>query len=127
MKREEATLSATAPLVLRIQWDGKEYLYNPSKVTVQSAIAIRDYTGMGMKTWEKAIDDADPRALQALLFAIKAQNGERAAIQTLDFSVSEFFDEVNRALREAIAERIASVRKDALGDEDEDPTETATS
>ena len=113
-------------LTLTIEWEGKSYTYNPAAVSVKTAIAIKDYTGWGLRSWEKAVNDADPRALQALLFAIKAQNGEPCSIASLvDFNPVDFFEECERAGTAALTAEIE--RQRAVDDADDvDPTETAT-
>lgn len=110
-------------LTISVEWEGKTYQYSPSLIDIRTAIAIKDYTGLGMRSWERAVDDADPQALQCLLFAIKAQAGERVPIASLEFSPVEFFAEINRAALEAVAAAAAEARE--AGELDEDPTGTA--
>ena len=90
---------------MKIKWDGRVYEYDPAQIDVNTGIKIREHTGMGIRSWERAIDDADPVALQALLWVIKEQNGERTPIRTLNFSVVDFHAAIMEAALEELAGR----------------------
>lgn len=62
-----------------INWLGKAYAYD-QKVTVEDAITIFDHTGLGVISWQVAINDAKPRAVQALMWLLKSRNGEPCEI-----------------------------------------------
>lgn len=89
-----------------IQWDGHDYQYDPRAIDVKTAMVIKDRTGWGMRTWEKQIDDGDPLALQLLLWAIKGQNDEPCDPSQLNFSMSDFYGEINRAAVAELSEQI---------------------
>ena len=75
---------------ISIAWDDKTYVYDPNRIDVKTAIVIKGHTGWGLKSWADALEDADPLAVQALLWAVKQQNSEPCAIGELNFGVVEF-------------------------------------
>ena len=92
-----------------ISFSGQEYEYDPAAIDVPTAIAIRDHTGMGMRSWEKAIDDADPVALQALFWVIKRQNGENVPLKTLNFAINEFYAAIRDASVKELVDKLAAL------------------
>lgn len=102
-----------------IKFAGQEYEYDPAGIDVKTAIAIRDHTGMGIRSWQKAIDDADPLALQALLWVVKDQNGERVPIRTLNFAVVEFFEAVVDAARRELVDRLVALAERGEASDDD--------
>lgn len=80
-----------------LHFEGQTYDYDVNKLSVQTAIAIKAHTGLGLKSWVDAITDGDPLAIQALFFAIKQQNGERLVLADLDFDLMAFMQEFGRA------------------------------
>lgn len=65
---------------LEIEWDGQEYGYDPEEIDMPTATTIKDHTGWGLKTWSKEVDEMNPIALNALLYAIKRQNGDKTVL-----------------------------------------------
>ena len=108
-----------------IKFGGVDYEYDEHKIDVQTGIAIRDHTGLGLRSWEKAIDDADPVALQALYWVVLRQNGDNRPIRTLNFSTLEFYEAVCEAARRELAEKTAAKLAEMDEAEGTDPTETA--
>jgi len=94
---------------LIIKFSGAEYEYDPAKIDVATAMTIRDHTGMGIRSWEKAIDDADPLALQALFWVVLKQNGERRTLKTLDFSVVEFYQAIVEASKQELVDKLTAL------------------
>lgn len=110
-----------------VKFGDAEYDYEPSRIDVRTAITIREHTGMGMRSWEKAIDDADPLALQGLLWAMKIQAGERVTHpRQLNFSPVDFYTAVAAAAAEELTAKIeAEIAAGKSEEEATDPTETA--
>lgn len=75
-----------------VKWQGKDYTYEPGNITVREAIAIKLYTGCGLVSWQAAVRDADPQAMQALLWLVKSRNAEPCEMASLDFDVMAFLD-----------------------------------
>jgi hypothetical protein len=95
-----------------IEWDGKTYSYEVHKITVAAAIAIKLHTGLGLKSWAKAVDDWDPQAVQALLFAMKQQNGEPVVIADLEFDLTGFMTAFEKAYAKSIDDAVAEFGAD---------------
>lgn len=77
---------------MRFSWEGREYLWDFSRITVSQAIVITNHTGQGLTSWQTACEQMDPKSLQALLWAVKAQNGEKCEIGSLDFPMMQFVE-----------------------------------
>jgi hypothetical protein len=84
---------------LIVKWAGKDYSYDPSGVTVAEAVLIKNHTGYGLVSWERACRDADPQAIQALLWLIKRRNGEVCEPASLDFDVIAFLAAYGEAVQ----------------------------
>lgn len=100
-----------------IEWEGATYSYDPQQIDVQTAVAIKLHTGMGLRSWSKAVDDWDPVAVQALLWAVKKQNGETCHMASLNFSIADFMAVFIPAMSKVTAEVIAQ-----MTDSGEDPS-----
>jgi len=110
--------------MLLIEWEGKEYAYDPSHIDVKSGIKIEEYTGLPLMQWEQAVFSCSPKALVAFCWEMKRQAGEIVQIQTLNFSPVDLHAAFMKAVTAELEERSAE-RKD--GDDDLDPTVTAPS
>lgn len=84
-------------------WDGKTYEYIAGAISVKEAIAVRLYTGKGYKDWLTGCGQMDPECLQALLWVIKAHNGEPCVMADIDFSIPEFVAAYEKAF---VADRV---------------------
>lgn len=105
-----------------VHWEEKIFDYDPRMIDTRTAIRINEYTGLGLRSWEKAVDDGNAKALQALLFAIKVQAGERVTSPSaLTFSVLDFYDAIVQAAAEELAEKIAA-EPEPEADDAVDPT-----
>lgn len=125
-----------------IHFEGRDYEYDPGLIDVGVAVKVREHTGLGIRSWEKAIDDADPLALQALYWVIKRQAGETVGIKSLNFSVIDFYKAIESAGRKELLDRLvakaaagelgadeaqvlAILRGETVEEEEADPTVTA--
>jgi len=90
-----------------VECEGKEYAYDPRLIEVRVAKKINEYTGLGLRSWEKGVDDCNAKCLAALLFAIKVQAGEPChSIAALNFSALDFYDAIVQAAAKELAEKI---------------------
>jgi hypothetical protein len=90
-----------------VEWADTSYVYDPRLIDVRTAIKIQEYTGLGLRSWERGVDDANPKCMQALLFAVLTQAGERpATIGSLNFSPLDFFDAIVTASTKELAEKL---------------------
>jgi len=110
-----------------IEFAGKEYQYDPAMIDMTVGMRIKEHTGQGMRSWEKSIDDGDPKALQALYWVVLRQNGENVPLQTLNFSLQEFYSAVAVAAAKELTAQLLAKQEAALaaGGDEPDPTETA--
>lgn len=99
---------------MEFDFQGRHYLYDPARMDVRTAMAIKLHTGFGLLSWQNAVMDMDPAAVQALLFAVKAQNGEPCDIATLEFPILEFIEVFSQA---RLAEVQAAMARRASGQE----------
>lgn len=107
-----------------IEWEGREYDYDPARIDVGDGMVVKQHTGCGMRSFEKGVDDGDPACLQALLWIIKKQNGEKIANpRMLNFSLHDFYAAVMRGF---IAYAIEEAQRNGEAVEETlDPTGTA--
>lgn len=91
-----------------ITWQGKPYAFEPGNVTVREATTIKLHTGHGLISWQKAIWDADPQSVAALMWLVKARNGEAAEIAMLDFDVMAFLNAYGEAVTTDLATAAAA-------------------
>lgn len=108
-----------------IEWDGRDYHYDPSATDVKSAIKISEYVGCGLRSWEKLIDDAHPKALQALLWEMKRQAGEVVHLPSLEFSYNDFYKAMVDAAAREIAARLVEAEERGEEVDPANPTVTA--
>lgn len=99
-----------------IQWDGQEYQFEHADIRIKQAVVIKQHTGFPFRAWVRESEEGDPQALQALLWVIKQQNGERVDIASLDFSVTDFlaaFDEgALTAIRQEVEAEMRRMKAD---------------
>lgn len=105
-----------------IDWQGKPYTFEPGNVTVREATTIKLHTGHGLISWQKAIWDADPQSVAALMWLMKARNGEATEIAMLDFDVMAFLN----AYGEAVLIEQAVEESGPKADSDDPNTSTPT-
>lgn len=84
----------------KVQWENKEYLFDPEDIDVRQGIAIQYGTGMTLKAFNEGIQEVDVHAWQALMWLMKDQNGETCNIADLNFKVNAFSTAINDAERE---------------------------
>jgi len=121
---------------MKILWNGSEWDYDPGLIDVRTGVIIKQHTGLGLISWSKAVDDGDPAAVQALLWAVQRQNGVQVDPSTLNFSIYDFMAAFNAAALVDMEVRVeAELRRLAVdppeGVEDQDgvtpePTPTST-
>lgn len=108
-------------MILQVKWDEQIYEYDPEMIDVFQARKIKEFTGYGMRSWQKAIDDGEPDALVALLWVIKHQAGERPVMAKMNFSISGFYEAITAASLEYITKELE--RAEAEGEDPEDFSE----
>lgn len=86
-----------------IDWQGKPYAFEPGNVTVREATTIKLHTGHGLISWQRAIWDAEPQSVAALMWLMKARNGDAVEIATLDFDVMAFLNAYGEAVTADLA------------------------
>ena len=104
---------------LTVTFDGETLAFDDSLIDMATAMTICDYTGKGLLSWERGWRDGDARCLQALLFAIWAQNGRRVGSPS-DVRVPPV--QLYVALTEALIAEIERLSKEAAAEPD--PTVT---
>lgn len=75
---------------MQFEFEGREWVYDPSKLNVATATAIKHHTGLGLKGWNEAVEELEPDAIQALYWTIREQNGVAGDIAALEFSIPDF-------------------------------------
>lgn len=111
-----------------INWQGKAYSYD-QKVKVADAITIFDHTGLGLISWQLAINDAKPRAVQALLWLVKSRNGEpcEIAMAGLNDDLMEFLNAYAEGMLAAAAPVESGPKADSADPSTDTPTPTSPS
>ena len=62
-------------------FDGVDYTWEASKVTLEQAFVIKNFTTFGLVSWMRGIADADPGCIQTLWWVINAQNGKTMTVE----------------------------------------------
>ena len=75
---------------MQFEFEDKTYTYDPAGLDVRTAMVIKVHTGHGLKSWNEAVQELEPDAVQALFWAVKQQNGEPCEIASLNFSIPDF-------------------------------------
>lgn len=91
---------------MKLTFEGRDWEYDPQRITVRQAMAFQAAYGFTLQTYEQAIEDADPRALQCLYWLILDQNDVRGPLTECDFDITEVFtaiSDASEALRAALA------------------------
>jgi hypothetical protein len=102
---------------VRIEWDSKTYDYDPTRIDVATAMAIREHSKTfagepwGLRTWASRVDEWDPVAVQLLLWAVKRQAGEATVIADLEFEMQPFMEAVEKAAIDQMALDAAEAEK----------------
>jgi hypothetical protein len=92
---------AQPQLVLHINWEGVDYVYDPTRLSVLDAKKIKQYAGLTYAGLTKAWAEGDPEALQCVLWFIKKEAGEQVGdISKLNFSVGDFYQAISDAVEE---------------------------
>lgn len=91
-----------------VEWDGRKYEYMPGKITVRQGIVIHGYTGMGLMSWSRAVNDGHPKAVAALMWVMCDQAGEKCSVAGFEeLSLGEFIAAYNAAMVEWVTARVA--------------------
>jgi hypothetical protein len=76
---------------MKITWEGKVWQYEDRNVTVQVASILKKETGLTWPTdFVDAVGKMDPRAVQALMWLVRSQNGCVETIDDVDGSLMDF-------------------------------------
>lgn len=103
---------------MKIEWEGSTYTYEPEDIDIKQATVIKMHTGMGLVSWERACNDMEPAACQALMWVIKAQNGEITSVSEINCKPMK--------LIMAIGAGYVAESKNKTQDPAPDPTESAS-
>jgi hypothetical protein len=87
-----------------ISFEGRDWVYDQEKISVQQGIAMFQAWGFTLETWEEALKATDPRAMQCLYWHMLAQNGVTKPLRECDFDMAEFAEALGNG---ADAERAA--------------------
>jgi len=93
---------------MKVEFDGKTYLYDPTKIKVSQAYVIQNYTrdeqyptGRGFMEWQQGFQEMKPNCMQALLWKLKNDNGEPCTIEQVgDFDMGELMAAIGKAAQE---------------------------
>jgi len=107
-----ATPEVNLKSVYTIEWEGKSYRYEPDALDIKAAYVIKAHTGLGIMSWMRSAMDGDPASIQALVWAIKSQNGETCVVNDVNVPVMAFLATFVEALTD--------------DDDEPDPTPAAT-
>lgn len=83
-----------------LEFSGKTYTLDTEEITISQAMFIKSKTGLGLKSWQDAVGDADPDAVKALYWLMCDQSGERCVWERIDFLIVKFFSAFADALAE---------------------------
>lgn len=74
---------------MHIQWQGQSYPFDQGAIKMSQAKVIKQFTGLGLVSWEKSLEEADPDALVALVWVALDQNDIKTDITSLDFTMDD--------------------------------------
>lgn len=81
-----------------VDWDGKKYEFDlAAGITVKEAVPVKLHTGLGVKSFWRAVSELEPEACQGLLWILKRRNGEVCDMASLDFDIVAFVNAFNAA------------------------------
>lgn len=72
-----------------VDYDGREWLFDMDKVSMQQAITIQLAWGFTLEDYQEALEKADARALQCLYWLMLQQNGIERVLKDLDADLVE--------------------------------------
>lgn len=68
---------------MQIQFQGRTYSYDETKIDINQAYVIKANTGWTIRGWQENLEQLDPHAIAHLWWIILAQNGETRNIADL--------------------------------------------
>lgn len=75
---------------MKIRIEDAFYDFDAERLMLSEALAVKTYTGMSIPEWQKALEQFDPSAVQALAWLLKKRNGEDVRFSDVDFNLAEF-------------------------------------
>lgn len=72
---------------MKIELDGVQYDYDPTKSLVSDAIFAQEKTGLRHRAFQDALAEEDALAWKTLLFLLKRRAGEHVEWDLLDFDL----------------------------------------
>lgn len=95
-------------MLIEIEYGGEKLKYDAEQIPLKVAFVVKAHTGMGLRTWARAVDDIDPIAMQALLWAVFQQNDRRCEIASVDLNPIAFSEAFNKAVIRTLEDMAAA-------------------
>jgi hypothetical protein len=71
--------------VITFTLDGQSCEFDDNKLSLKEALAIKEYTGLGVRMFQLGLNMSEPAALQAMVWLSKTRAGTKIRFEDVDF------------------------------------------